>query len=83
MRVPVQYELVKNYICGLKQGDALVGVPIELEATVSDYIQRLRMGNLIDSKSEAQAIIIAVSTNSLGDNLKETELAKAFDIEQT
>jgi len=31
-------------------------VPIELEA-VSDYIQRLRMGNLIDSKSEAQAII--------------------------
>jgi len=27
VRVPVQYELlVKNYICGLKQGDALVSV---------------------------------------------------------
>jgi len=48
VRVPVQYELlVKNYICGLKQGDALVSVPIELEATVSDYIQRPG-GNLID-----------------------------------
>jgi len=44
VRVPVQYELlVKNYICGLKQGDAWL-VLIELEATVSDYIQRLRMG---------------------------------------
>jgi len=79
MRVPVQYELlVKNYICGLKQGDALVSVPIELEATVSDYIQRLRMGNLIDSKS---CNYIAVSTNkSLIEDIKD-RIAKAFDIE--
>lgn len=58
VRVPVQYELlVKNYIFGLKQGDALVSLPIELEATGSDDIQPLRMGNLIEPTSEAQAIV--------------------------
>lgn len=82
VRVPVQYELlVKNYICGLKQGDALVSVPIELEATVSDYIQRLRMGNLIDPRSEAQAIVeqLAQASQSIED-IKD-RIAKAFDIE--
>ena len=83
VRVPVQYELlVKNYIFGLKQGDALVSVPIELEATVSDDIQPLRMGNLIEPTSEAKSdcrAAIAQASQSIED-IKD-RIAKAFDIE--
>lgn len=82
VRVPVQYDLlVKNYISGLNQGDALVSVLIELEATGSDYIQPVRMGNLIKPRSEAQAIVeqLAQASQSIED-IKD-RIAKAFDIE--